>query len=94
MEATGWERYLPALLFVYREVPQSSLGFSPFEMLYDRAVRGLWTILKELRANEQLETVLKTTYTYVLELRERLEATCKVAHDSLKYGTTTVQEVL
>ncbi|KAK7474090.1 hypothetical protein BaRGS_00034696 [Batillaria attramentaria] len=29
-----WDRYLPALLFAYREVPQESLGFSPFELLY------------------------------------------------------------
>jgi len=29
-----WDRYLPAVLFAYREVPQASLGFSPFEMLY------------------------------------------------------------
>jgi len=28
-----WDRYLPALLFAYREVPQESLGFSPFELL-------------------------------------------------------------
>ncbi|XP_070206184.1 uncharacterized protein [Littorina saxatilis] len=35
-----WDRYIPALLFAYREVPQESLGFSPFELLYGRTVRG------------------------------------------------------
>lgn len=29
-----WDRYLPALLFAYREVPQDSLGLSPFEVLF------------------------------------------------------------
>ena len=29
-----WDRYLPALLFAIREVPQESLGFSPFELLH------------------------------------------------------------
>jgi len=33
-----WDRYLPALLFAYREVPQESLSFSPFELLYGRTV--------------------------------------------------------
>ncbi|XP_069106410.1 uncharacterized protein [Argopecten irradians] len=28
-----WDRYIPAVLFVYREVPQASTGFSPFELL-------------------------------------------------------------
>ena len=26
----SWDRYIPAVLFAYREVPQTSLGFSPF----------------------------------------------------------------
>ena len=35
-----WDRHLPAILFAYREVPQTSTGFSPFEFLYGRTVRG------------------------------------------------------
>ncbi|XP_067288440.1 uncharacterized protein [Pseudorasbora parva] len=35
-----WDQWLPYLMFAYREVPQSSTGFSPFEMLYGRQVRG------------------------------------------------------
>ena len=43
-----WDRYLNAVLFAYREVPQESLGFSPFELLYGRTVRGPMRILREL----------------------------------------------
>ena len=39
-----WHRYL----FAYREVPQESTCFSPFEVLYGRAVRGPMAILKQL----------------------------------------------
>ena len=35
-----WHRYINPLLFAYREVPQESTGFYPFELLYGRAVRG------------------------------------------------------
>ena len=35
-----WDKYLPALLFAVREIPQESLGFSPFELLYGRNVRS------------------------------------------------------
>ncbi|XP_076438245.1 uncharacterized protein LOC143277345 [Babylonia areolata] len=31
-----WDRYIPALLFAYREATQESLGFSRFELLYGR----------------------------------------------------------
>lgn len=36
-----WDRYLPALLFAYREAPQASLGVSPFELHYGRTVQFL-----------------------------------------------------
>ena len=28
-----WDRYLPVVLFAYREVPQVSTGFSPFPVI-------------------------------------------------------------
>ena len=46
------DRYIPALLFAYREVPQESLTFSPFELLYGRTVRGPMSILRELWTGE------------------------------------------
>ena len=47
-----WDRYIDPLLFAYREAPQDSLGFSPFELLYGRTVRGPLSILKELWTEE------------------------------------------
>ncbi|XP_042143921.1 uncharacterized protein LOC121834234 [Ixodes scapularis] len=44
---TDWDRYIPALLFAYRGVPQASLRFAPFEMLYGRNVIELKDKLKK-----------------------------------------------
>lgn len=55
-----WDGYLPALLFAYREVPQSSLRFSPFELLY--GIRGPLSILREVWSNETLNQETKTSY--------------------------------
>ena len=79
-----WDKYLAAVLFAYREVPQESLGFSPFELVYGRTVRGPITILKELWTREIKDPEVKTTYQYVLDLRERLESTCELAHSNLE----------
>ena len=79
-----WDRYLSALLFAYREVPHESLGYSPFELMYGRSVRGPLTILKELWSKEIPEEEVKTTYQYVLDLQERLESTCRVAKTELE----------
>ena len=51
-----WHRYINPLLFAYREVPQESTGFSPFELLYGRAVRGPMAILKQLWTKEDVKT--------------------------------------
>ena len=42
------DRYIEPVLFAYREAPQHSLQFSPFELLYGRSVRGPMAILREL----------------------------------------------
>ena len=82
-----WDRYIPTLLFAYREVPLESLGFSSFEMIYVRTVRGPMCILRELWTGEgqqEEQEELKTTYQYALEIRERPEDTCALAHAELK----------
>ena len=79
-----WDRYLPALLFAMREIPCSSLGFSPFELLYGRHVRGPMEVLRELLTNEAVEPERKSEYEYVIELRKRLVESWQLAQENLK----------
>ena len=44
----GWDEMLLYLLFAYREVPQESTGFSPFELMYGWKVRGPLDVIKEV----------------------------------------------
>ena len=41
-------------------------------------------ILRELWASEINDEQVLTTYQYVIELRERLEQTCKLARENLE----------
>ena len=67
----NWDEYLPYLLFAYREVPQESTGFSPFELLYGRRVRGPLDILKESWTGEaQEETPIAQ---YIVKMRTNLK---------------------
>ncbi|GFR60602.1 zinc finger protein [Elysia marginata] len=79
-----WHRYINPLLFTYREVPQESTHFAPFELLYGRTVRGPMHILRELWTKDIGEPEVKTIYEYVLNLRERLDDTLKIAHEELE----------
>ena len=75
---------MPALLFVYREVPQASLGFLPFELLYGRTVKGPMTVLKQLWTDDKAETEVRSTYLYIVDLTNRLEEVCKLARENLQ----------
>ena len=80
-----WDRYINPLLFAYREVQIDSLGgFSPFELLYGRIVRGPMAILREMWSREEIPEEVNDTYEYVLELRRRLESTCEITSEALK----------
>ena len=72
----------PFLLFAYREVPQSSTGFSPFELLYGKQVRGPLDVLRESwEANSKSK---ESAVSYVLSIH--------VFHDTLDTMHSLVAE--
>ena len=81
-EKDDWDKYLPYLLFSYREVPQESTGFSPFELLYGRYVRGPLSILKEEWEEPQENKVKESVVSYLLKTREMLAKMSDIAHSN------------
>ena len=79
-----WDKYQNALLFAYQEVPQDSLKFSPFDLLSGHQERGPMKILKELWTKDIPDDEVKSTYQYVIDLREKLKEICKIAHRQLE----------
>ena len=77
-----WDKYLPYLLFAYREVPCESTGYSPFELLYGRTVRGPLAVIKETWSEGQSSE--ENLITHVLEIRRRLATMQQVVQENLK----------
>lgn len=77
-----WDQWLPYLLFAYREVPQASTGFSPFELLYGRQVRGPLDLLKDYW--ESPKQGGENVVAYVVKMRERLEEMTALAHENMR----------
>ncbi|XP_062585038.1 uncharacterized protein LOC134246689 [Saccostrea cucullata] len=76
VEPLKWDVHLPYVLFAYRDVPNETTGFTPFELLYARHVRGPLDILKEQweEPTEEQASVL----SYLIETRERMETVRKL----------------
>ena len=72
-----WDKWLPYLLFAYRESPHSPTGFSPFELLFGREVRGPLMIVKEQWKMKGQPPQL--VIDYVTEVQQRLLDTSKLA---------------
>lgn len=77
--SSDWDQWLPYLLFTYREVPQVSTGFSPFELLYGHEVRGPLTLLKETLEGGQGRKGAVNVISYVLQAAEN-ECACSGTH--------------
>ena len=65
---------LPYVLFAYCEVSHSVVGFSPFDLLYNRDVRWLLGVLKK----QWIEDEDKDILTYISHVRSRLELTKEI----------------
>lgn len=76
-----WDEHLPYLLFAYREVPQESTGFSPFELLYGRRVRGPLDVLKEAWVGYEVEK--ENVSVHVLEMRRCLEEMSELVKENV-----------
>ena len=70
-EGKDWDKLLPYVLFAYREVPQASTGFSPFELMYGWRIRGPMAVLKE--AWESGKSQDASVVAHVMQIREQLK---------------------
>ena len=71
-----WDTYLQAILFAYREVPHTTTGYSPFELMYGRKVRGPMSIVKSIWTEETTDSLVQSSYDYLLELKKKLQTAC------------------
>ena len=80
----NWDRLLPCVLFAYRESPQETTGFAPFELVYGTIPRGPMTLVKDLWLQPSLELDKKTIDQYVNDLKQRISNSCKYARKKIE----------
>lgn len=85
-----WDQWLPYLLFAYREVPQASTGFSPFELLYGYEVKGPLALLQGMWEGSNGGSEPTNVVSYVFQMRERLQEMTSLAQKHL--GEARVQQ--
>ena len=66
-------------MFALREIPSDHSGFSAFELLYGRQVRGPLAILRDLWGDKILIDENHTLHQYVIELQTKFQECAKIA---------------
>ena len=75
-----WDQAIPFVMYAVRSARQDSLGFSPFELLFGRDVRGPLKLLQESWLDEE-ESI--TLAEYVVNMKETLDKVRSLAHSNL-----------
>jgi hypothetical protein len=69
-------------LFSYREVPQASTGFSPFELLYGHKVHGPLHLINEIWNSNVANP--KSLVDYVLSFKNKIKEYNVFAQENMK----------
>ncbi len=81
---TDWDQWLPYLMFAYREVPQASTGFSPFQLMYGHEVQGPLFLVRELWEGISGTSTKINVVDYVLAMRKKLQQMTEFASAHLR----------
>ena len=82
--SSDWDENVCLLLFALRECPQESLGYSPFQLLYGRQVRGPLKVLKDHWFSDPCPSPHLTVAQYVDNLKCNLLKVRKLALANLE----------
>ena len=88
-EPKTWDRMVPAVLFAYRELPNASTGYSPFELLFGRQARGPTFLLAQSWSGQQLVQEDRLAFQYVFDLKNKMLATCDIVRQNVEEATKT-----
>ena len=67
-----WDEALLFLLFAYREVPVATYGFSPFELVYGRQIRGHLNTVFDNWWEDERKQVSKSAMSYMQNFRDKV----------------------
>ncbi len=76
-----WDEALCHLLFAVREVPIAEYGFSAYELLFGRYVRGPLSIVYDAWWEAEENNVSTHVVDYMMQLRERLDTAMEYANN-------------
>ena len=79
-----WDDVLCHVLFAFREIPIAEFGFSPYEMLFGRHVRGSLSIVFDSWWEDGENKASSHVVDYMMSLREQVQNALNIVHKGQK----------
>ncbi|XP_068229607.1 uncharacterized protein [Palaemon carinicauda] len=73
-----WDVFIPMLLFAVRDSVHSSLGYSPFQLVYVHQVRSPMEVIKNKFISDEKDSIT------LQEMKKKIKKIWKVAHENLE----------
>ena len=87
-----WDEGVNYLVFAIREAPQESLGFSPFEMVYGRQLRGPLSLISDEWLKQPGVEQTVTAEKYMEKLKNMLGKVREIAKENISKAQLSVKE--
>ena len=90
----SWSEKLPYMLWAYREVPHSTTGLSPYQLVYGKVARGPLGVLRDVWTDniDQRPCSNRTATEYLENLKSNLEIAREFARDYADKAQSTYVE--
>ncbi|KAK3771623.1 hypothetical protein RRG08_047880 [Elysia crispata] len=80
-----WDKLIPAVLFAFRKISNTSTGYPPFTLMYGRQVRGPADIIADIcSGTDNIVEEYTFVHDYANRLYQDINKACKIATENAK----------
>ena len=88
-----WDKLIPAVLFAFREIPNTITGYPPFTLMYGRQVRGPADIIVDICSRtDNIVEEYTFVHDYANRLYQDITKACEIAAENAKSNLAEYRE--
>ena len=81
----SWDKLIPAVLFAFREIPNTTTGYPPFTLMYGRQVRGPADIIADIcSGSDNIVEEYMFVHDYANQLHKDITKACEIAAENAR----------
>ena len=89
----SWDKLIPAVLFAFREIPNTTTGYPPFTLMYGRQVRGPADIIADIcSGSDNIVEEYTFVHDYANQLHKDITKVCEIAAENARTNSLNTEK--